>query len=311
MARRGVIVWGPLLLGVLLVGLRPCGARADVFVPDPPDTKRVAVTYELDWGALNKLVVRQHVVAKGDTLRGLATKYLGDARAWPTIAEANPKHVSPPDIIRLGDTLEIPLRGAGYVGFWVTGLQRWGPGLRVTGRATPQDRPERFEHGRTLLLLPRADAAPVMATLAKGKQHTFEDNPATGHVVGFGYSTLVKSDDPVHSLLVRYRLKGIAPEGVDLETTVTRLDAAGRELPPLPESAPAPKPGAVPLPSSALPTPQLMSIVGDIPVDQPLVEKAANRWPVWVGLLVAIFGLGIVLTIVRKRVQGERSQDGD
>lgn len=40
------------------------------------------------------------------------------------------------------------------------------------------------------------------------------------------------------------------------------------------------------------------------------MEKA-NRWPVWVGLLVAIIGLGIVLTIVRKRVQGSRSNDED
>ena len=310
MARRGVSVWGPLLVGVLMASVRPSGARADVFVPDPPDTKRVAIAYELDWGPLAKLVVRQHVVAKGDTLRGLATKYLGDAKAWPTIAEANPRHVTPPDIIRLGDTLDIPQRGAGYVAFWVTGLHRWGPGLRVTGRATPQDRPERFENGRTLLFLPAADAAPVLATLAKRKQHTFEANPATGHVVGLGYSTLVKSDDPVHSLLVRYRLKGIEAAGIDFEQTVVRLDEMGRELPPLPEAAPAPKPGAVPVPSSALPTPQLMSIVGDLPAPAPVMEKA-NRWPVWVGLLVAIIGLGIVLTIVRKRVQGSRSNDED
>ena len=64
------------------------------------------------------------------------------------------------------------------------------------------------------------------------------------------------------------------------------------------------------MPSSALPTPQLMSIVGDLPAPAPVMEKA-NRWPVWVGLLVAIIGLGIVLTIVRKRVQGSRSNDED
>lgn len=311
MVRRGAFVWSSRLLAVLAlvgVGWAP-PARADIPVEDPPDTKRVPVVFELDWGALTKLVMRQHVVVKGDTLHGLAATYLGDPKAWPTIANANPKHVTPPDVIRIGDTLEIPLRGAGYVAFWVAPLQRWGPGLRVMARAAPQERSERFEDWRMLLLLPAAEAAPVLATLAKGKEHTFEENPAKGHLVGLAYNTLVSIDDPVQSLLVRHRLKGVGPQGVDLETTVVRLDAAGRELPPPPEAKPAGGPPPAVKPSSAFPAPQLMSVVGDIPVDDLPVEKVTSRWPVWVGLLVAIVGLGIVLTVVRRRMQGGRAPD--
>jgi nucleoid-associated protein YgaU len=53
----------------------------------------------------------QHVVKKGETLRGLAREYLGDERLWETILEANRSLTRPEDLAE-GQTIVIPLKDA-------------------------------------------------------------------------------------------------------------------------------------------------------------------------------------------------------
>jgi nucleoid-associated protein YgaU len=52
-----------------------------------------------------------HTIADGDTLPGLAARYLGDAQRWVEIFEANRGALSDPGILRLGVELKIPPRG--------------------------------------------------------------------------------------------------------------------------------------------------------------------------------------------------------
>ncbi len=49
-----------------------------------------------------------HVVAKGDTLFGLARHYYNDQRRWKDIWDANHSAVSNPDLIHIGQELVIP-----------------------------------------------------------------------------------------------------------------------------------------------------------------------------------------------------------
>ncbi|MDR0416269.1 MAG: LysM peptidoglycan-binding domain-containing protein, partial [Propionibacteriaceae bacterium] len=49
-----------------------------------------------------------HVVQAGDTLFGLAERYLGDGDRWPELAAANPNLVWDPDHIEPGWTLAVP-----------------------------------------------------------------------------------------------------------------------------------------------------------------------------------------------------------
>lgn len=51
---------------------------------------------------------RMHVVAKGDTLFGLARQYYGDQRRWRDIYEANRSTLADPNQIRVGQRLVIP-----------------------------------------------------------------------------------------------------------------------------------------------------------------------------------------------------------
>jgi nucleoid-associated protein YgaU len=51
---------------------------------------------------------RVHIVQPGDTLRGLAARFLGDARRWPEIFQANRDVISDPNLIRPGMRLVIP-----------------------------------------------------------------------------------------------------------------------------------------------------------------------------------------------------------
>ena len=105
MRSRGA--WVLALCGVLGLGAaKPaCG---DIAPRIPPDKRVVPATIELDWGPFAKRVSRRHVVAKGDTLRALAERYLGEANRWKLIARANPDVVKAPDGIQAGATLWIP-----------------------------------------------------------------------------------------------------------------------------------------------------------------------------------------------------------
>jgi nucleoid-associated protein YgaU len=49
------------------------------------------------------------VVQRGDTLRSIAARFLGDERRWREIFEANRATISNPDIIRPGMELVIPI----------------------------------------------------------------------------------------------------------------------------------------------------------------------------------------------------------
>ncbi|MBJ6988957.1 DUF2235 domain-containing protein [Devosia sp. MC521] len=54
-----------------------------------------------------------HIVEPGDTLSGLAKRYLGDAKRWPEIASANRYKITNPDLIYVGQALRIPLAASG------------------------------------------------------------------------------------------------------------------------------------------------------------------------------------------------------
>ncbi len=54
--------------------------------------------------------VRKHVVAKNENLSEIAAKYLGSARRWREIYEANRDVISNPDNVRAGTELTIPTR---------------------------------------------------------------------------------------------------------------------------------------------------------------------------------------------------------
>ncbi len=49
-----------------------------------------------------------HVVAKGDTLFGLARRYYSNAARWRDIYEANRANLSDPNVLKVGQELRIP-----------------------------------------------------------------------------------------------------------------------------------------------------------------------------------------------------------
>ena len=51
---------------------------------------------------------RYHIVAKKDTLYGLARAYYGEARRWKDIYEANSSDIRDPNLIKVGQRLVIP-----------------------------------------------------------------------------------------------------------------------------------------------------------------------------------------------------------
>jgi nucleoid-associated protein YgaU len=51
-----------------------------------------------------------HTVASGDTLSKLAKSYLGDAGRYMDIFNANKDQLSNPDLIKVGQKLNIPAR---------------------------------------------------------------------------------------------------------------------------------------------------------------------------------------------------------
>jgi nucleoid-associated protein YgaU len=52
---------------------------------------------------------RTHVIVDGDTLAGLAARYLGDPRRSVDIFEANRRVLADPDVLPIGAELQIPL----------------------------------------------------------------------------------------------------------------------------------------------------------------------------------------------------------
>lgn len=74
----------------LVNDLNPLGSELEIAPPPPP--------------------VLIHTVQPGDTLRGLAARFLGDERRWREIFEANRETIRDPNLIRPGMELTIPLR---------------------------------------------------------------------------------------------------------------------------------------------------------------------------------------------------------
>ena len=55
----------------------------------------------------------RHTIAPGDTLSGIAARYLGSPAKFPAIAQLNPKIARNPKALKLGDVVVIPCRGLG------------------------------------------------------------------------------------------------------------------------------------------------------------------------------------------------------
>jgi hypothetical protein len=72
---------------------------------------------------------RTHTVAPGETLGGIAQRYLGSAGEWRRVLEANRDRISNPDLIRPGMELVIPGGSTAPAGANVLGFQSGGTAL--------------------------------------------------------------------------------------------------------------------------------------------------------------------------------------
>ena len=86
-------------------------AKASTIMPPPPEKKKEAKA-ELKKSVLPEIDKPQrpayYVVQQGDTLRKIAVKFYGEAKAWERIREANKVRVPLSGSIRVGDTLKLP-----------------------------------------------------------------------------------------------------------------------------------------------------------------------------------------------------------
>lgn len=84
-------------------------APAEEEMPAPADkTSSADRERAVQQGA--ELSGEQYVVQSGDTLSGLAERFLGSSDRWKQIADAN--GIQNPDMISVGQKLEIPEKGA-------------------------------------------------------------------------------------------------------------------------------------------------------------------------------------------------------
>jgi len=301
--------------------------------PDPPDGKRVPATIDVDWGPFADRVSTKHVVAKGETLRTIATQRLGDAARWKAIADANPVVAADPDKIAAGATLWLPSKAsfeapaadagprlslaAWYDAFWTAWKK---PRFTVLlGRATPGEIPDAVKPIVSLLLVPHEEAAPLLAVVDHPPpdiDRLVRDTHAVENY--FAPDTLVHRDDPTVRVLGKYRLRGTAERRIVYDEERVRYDAEGRVVtqewkvrapsyefrtpPPLEGS----KGGAPPAPASAS-----MAVViaapGNPPPglprpDEPPPPSAyppardaeSTRWPATTGVIVAAGGAALV-----------------
>lgn len=90
---KGVLIRIPLRAGTSPTN----AAQRPVNTPVPPPAQRAAPT-------------RKHVVAKNENLSEIAQKYLGSARKWREIYDANRDVIKDPDNVLAGTELTIPAR---------------------------------------------------------------------------------------------------------------------------------------------------------------------------------------------------------
>jgi len=89
------------------------GMQPDMYGSDPASAMADAGSYgspplDSSAGMMPAGSNSVHVVAKGDTLYGLARKYYNDQRRWKDIYEANRGTLANPDTLKVGQELVIP-----------------------------------------------------------------------------------------------------------------------------------------------------------------------------------------------------------
>jgi len=258
-------------------------AAADVFIPDPQGTKRVPATIEVDWGVFETRVSRRHVVAEGETLRGLARRFYEDEERWKEIADANSDAVPDPDVVRIGTQLWIPPRDppaadaddadpatrleSRYEAFWVLQERM---NAHVTERASPGEIPDACRGGMRLSFVGLETAKRVSRQLAKGEHPNAGVLGSRSLHAPLYPDTLVADDDPTVRVVSRYRLTGRNHQLVSTEVTRTRYDAEDQ-----PVTADYP--------------------VGNRRERAKPSDDAPARWPREVDGMVALLGLAIVV----------------
>jgi hypothetical protein len=320
-----------LVWGALAWGAAACGpVHADIFPPEPPNSKRVPVVETVDWGAFQDRVSRPYTVQAGDTLRSIAAAQCGDAARYKVVVEANPAVAAAPDRIRAGDTLWLPPpRAFAPVVPPVAGtdpntsLEPWYDAftLKWVGRRqmaiderTAPAPPARSKSG-SFLLVPHPDTAALLAALTSRPVPPEDPLLARALSVTFGVENRVHTDEGTVRIDVTTRLTGRDGASVTRTQTVRRLDAAGKDvttvvpleavdllglrLRPRPAPTPTASPDEPPPPPTPLPPtpPNAPPGAAEAPADPP------GRWPAWLGLAVAAVG-GLVLggfAVARRR----------
>lgn len=87
---------------------------APAAIPGSPRNSRMGDDVSNAWSEADDLSAHEavtHTVREGDTLSGLAGKYLGSVGKYGEIFEANRDQLQSPDDLRLGMKLRIPSRG--------------------------------------------------------------------------------------------------------------------------------------------------------------------------------------------------------
>ncbi|MEE9295267.1 MAG: LysM peptidoglycan-binding domain-containing protein [Phycisphaerae bacterium] len=88
--------------------IQPYQAPAPYREPAYADTGYASFAGTPDSLALTASPGSTHTVANGDTLYGLARRYYGDASRWKDIYEANRDVLRSPDVLLVGQELDIP-----------------------------------------------------------------------------------------------------------------------------------------------------------------------------------------------------------
>lgn len=319
--------------GLVAIAWERDPTRADIFPPEPPNSRRVPMVELVDWGVFHDRVSRRYVVQPGDTLRGIAAARCGDAARWKVLVDANPAIAAAPDRIRAGDELWLPPPRAfdpvvpppagtdpdSVLEPWYDAFTLKHASRRMAAVADRTDvaPPARSATG-SFLLVPHPDTAALLEALVSRPAHPGDPLLARAIFVAFGFDNHVHADEATVRLEVRTRLTGRDGGGVTRTQDVRRFDAEGRlvttvvpleqvdmlgrPLRPRPVPTPTASPDEPPLPPTRTPPADLPAGpdahgAAEAPADE------LRRWPTWLGLAVAGVG-GLILgglAIARRR----------